>query len=258
MAKRLIDVVLAALGLIVAAPLVAVAAAAIRLASPGPIFYRARRIGRGGRPFIMYKLRTMHQHAREEGSVITAADDPRVFPLGSWLRRTKVDELPQLLNVLRGEMAIVGPRPEDPHVVAHSYPVFGLESLAVRPGLASPGSLYATTHGEALLDGGDPETLYAARVLPIKLALDVLYVRRASLVVDARIIGRTLWVIAARLLGRRRFPFPPEMADARRLLAANTSVATEIQRGRRGDVALMPRRCSDDTTQSLAHPRPSS
>ena len=219
MAKRLVEVVLAALAAVVAAPLVALAAVGIRLSSAGPVLYRAERVGRDRRPFIMFKLRTMHLRRRSDSSRITGPRDPRVFPFGAWLRAVKVDELPQLWNVLRGEMSLVGPRPEDPAIVTRLYTALGLETLAVRPGLASPGSIYSSTHGAALLVGPDPEAAYAERLLPVKLALDVVYVRHASLAYDARIVGRTLWVIVATLVGRRHFPDPPELAEARRLLS---------------------------------------
>ena len=221
MAKRLLDVALAALALVATAPLVALAAVGIRLSSAGPVLYRAERVGRNQRPFIMFKLRTMHPRRRSDSSRITGADDPRVFPFGAWLRAVKVDELPQLWNVLRGEMSLVGPRPEDPAIVTRLYTPLGLETLAVRPGLAGPGSNYSATHGAALLTGPHPEADYAAHLLPLKLALDVVYVRRASLWYDARIVGRTLWVIVTTLLGRRRFADPPELAEARRLLAGS-------------------------------------
>jgi len=218
-AKRLVEVVLAALAAVVAAPLVALAAVGIRLSSaprtpPRGPFRRATR-----RPFIMFKLRTMHLRRRSDSSRITGPRDPRVFPFGAWLRAVKVDELPQLWNVLRGEMSLVGPRPEDPAIVTRLYTALGLETLAVRPGLASPGSIYSSTHGAALLVGTDPEAAYAERLLPVKLALDVVYVRHASLWYDARIVARTLWVIVTTLVGRRHFPDPPELAEARRLLS---------------------------------------
>ena len=216
MARRLLDVALAALGLVTTAPLLAVAAAGIALSSPGPILYRAARAGRSGRPFLMLKLRTMHRRAPgpAEGPAITGHADPRVFPWGAWLRRCKVDELPQLINVLRGDMAIIGPRPEDPKFIAQHYATVHRETLAVRPGLASPGSLYSTTHGEAWLSSQDPERDYIERLLPVKLALDVVYVRRASLGYDLALIGRTLTVLAGRALGRRRFGDPPELREA--------------------------------------------
>jgi len=218
MVKRLLDIAFAALGLALAAPVLALAALGIRLASPGPVLYRARRVGRGGACFTMYKLRTMHQRQSRRASRITGQDDPRVFPLGALLRRTKIDELPQLFNVLRGDMSIVGPRPEDPDIVARHYTPLQRETLAVRPGLASPGSLYHYTHGDALLAGGDPETAYVERLLPFKVTLDVVYVRHASLQTDVRIIGRTLTTIAACIGGRSRFRDPPEAPAARALL----------------------------------------
>ena len=218
MVKRLLDVALAAVGLALVAPVLAIAALGIRLSSPGPVFYRARRVGRAGTCFTMYKLRTMHQRQPGQASRITGRDDPRVFALGGLLRRTKIDELPQLFNVLRGDMSIVGPRPEDPDIVERHYTPLLRETLAVRPGLASPGSLYHYTHGDALLAGGDPETAYVERLLPLKVALDVVYVRHASLDSDVRIIGRTLSTIGASLIGRRRFPAPPETREALALI----------------------------------------
>ncbi len=218
MAKRLFDVVVAALGLVAAAPVLLVAAVGICLSSPGPILYRARLVGRDGRLFTMYKLRTMHV---DDGSrsVITGQRDPRVFPFGRPLRRLKIDELPQLVNVLRGEMSVVGPRPQHPDIVRRYYAPEDWETLRVRPGLASPGSLYDSTHGEPLVGSADPERTYVARLLPVVLALDLVYVRRASLRYDATVVGRTLMMIAASLVGRRTFPDPPEMPDARALLS---------------------------------------
>src|SRR6184192_2762030 len=134
MVKRLLDVVLSGVGLALVAPVLAIAALGIRLASPGPVLYRARRVGRAGAPFTMYKLRTMHQRRPGRASRITGQDDPRVFPLGRLLRRTKIDELPQLFNVLRGDMSVVGPRPEVPKYVElfkTDYAVI----LSVRPGI---------------------------------------------------------------------------------------------------------------------------
>jgi lipopolysaccharide/colanic/teichoic acid biosynthesis glycosyltransferase len=218
MVRRLLDIALAGVGLALAAPVLALAALGIRLSSPGPVLYRARRAGRAGACFIMYKLRTMHQRPPGRAPRITGRDDPRVFPLGALLRRTKIDELPQLFNVLRGDMSIVGPRPEDPDIVARHYTPLLRETLAVRPGLASPGSLYHYTHGDALLAGGDPETAYVERLLPLKVALDVVYVRHASLQTDMRIVGRTLATIAGCLGGRSRFRDPPEAPAARALI----------------------------------------
>jgi lipopolysaccharide/colanic/teichoic acid biosynthesis glycosyltransferase len=165
----------------------------------------------------MFKFRTMVVGAGDLGSAITGSHDPRVYPLGRWLRRSKIDELPQLFNVLRGEMALVGPRPEDPRLVATWYRPAHQPTLEVRPGLASPGSLYNFTHGETQLAGPDAQAMYIERVLPIKLALDVVYVRRASFAYDLQIVFRTVFVIVSALLGKHRFGEPPEMAEARKL-----------------------------------------
>lgn len=215
-AKRAFDVVLAGAGLVAALPVLAAAAAGIRLSSPGPVLYRAPRVGRGGAPFIMYKLRTMHAGAG--GSRITAGRDPRVFALGRLLRRGKVDELPQLLNILRGEMSVVGPRAEDPGIVARYYADAHHETLAARPGLTSPGTLYYYTHGEDALGTDDTEAHYARELLPFKLALDTVYVRHASVAYDVRLVLRTIAVIAGRVAGRRRFAPPPEAEPARALV----------------------------------------
>jgi len=217
MGRRLFDVCAAAAALLVLSPVMLLIALAIRVSSPGPAIFRARRVGLHAKPFSMFKFRTMAQHVDASGGAITGRADPRVYPLGQLLRRTKLDELPQLFNVLRGDMALVGPRPEDPRLVAAWYRPEHRATLDVRPGLASPGSIYNFTHGEVLLDGPDPEAAYVDRVLPVKLALDVVYVQEASFLRDLKIIIRTLYVIAAATLGKRTFAEPPELAEARRL-----------------------------------------
>jgi lipopolysaccharide/colanic/teichoic acid biosynthesis glycosyltransferase len=217
-AKRLFDVAGAILGLALALPLLAVAAVGIRLSSRGPVIYKARRIGVCGRIFTMFKLRTMHVAAAGEQSRITGAADPRVFRFGALLRRLKIDELPQLVNVLRGDMSLVGPRPEDPVFVARYYTTEHRETLTVLPGLASPGSIYSSTHGDRILSGDDPEGRYLELMLPLKLALDRVYVRRACIGYDCAIVMRTLVVILRSLAGFRNFANPPEITAAWRLL----------------------------------------
>jgi len=212
-AKRLLDVILSGAALVVLLPLLLVAGVAVRLSSPGPMFYRAKRVGLHGRPFTMLKFRTMHMN--HGGHVITAQNDPRVFPVGAVLRKTKIDELPQLLNVLFGQMSIVGPRPEDPKIVDEHYTDLQRETLNVRPGLSSPGSLYYYAFGEQLLDTDDPERAYVERLLSVKLALDLVYVREASLAYDVNVIVRTIVVLAQIVIGKEDFPEPPEMAKAR-------------------------------------------
>jgi lipopolysaccharide/colanic/teichoic acid biosynthesis glycosyltransferase len=172
----------------------------------------------------MRTMRTMRSAERGVASAapISAPTDARVFAFGAWLRASKIDELPQLVNVLLGDMAIIGPRPEDPGIVDAWYGPLARETLAVRPGLASPGSIYNFTHAEPELDsralpGEDVATTYARLLLPRKLALDLVYVREASMAADLRIMVRAARAILARLLGRRTFPDPPELTRARQI-----------------------------------------
>ena len=195
MIRRLVDIVLASIGLVVSLPVTIAAAAAIFAVNPGPVIYRADRVGRSGRVFTMYKLRTMYVHRGDSGSVVTAVDDGRVFPVGRLLRRSKIDELPQMLNIIRGDMSIVGPRPRDPQLVRRYYTPLHRETLDVLPGLTSPGTLFYLTHGESTLVSKDPEGEYQARVLPQKLALDIDYVRNRSAWVDILLVVRTVGAI---------------------------------------------------------------
>lgn len=216
MAMRLIDVTLASLALVAALPLCLAAAAGIWICDGWPVLYRSRRVGQHGRVFTMLKLRTMRS-APAASARITSDGDRRVFTFGAHLRRWKIDELPQLLNVLRGDMAIIGPRPEDPDIVDRFYGPVARETLRVRPGLASPGSIYNFTHGERQLGAVDAEAAYIAGLLPRKLALDLVYIRTASLRYDMRLMCRAALVIVARGLGRQTFSDPPELACARQL-----------------------------------------
>lgn len=227
--RHLLDRVIAALALVALSPVLLAAAAGVALSSPGPVLYRARRAGRCGRPFTMFKFRTMHEGVG--GAAITASDDPRVFGFGSLLRKLKVDELPQLWNIVRGEMAIVGPRPEDPRIVAEHYTAEQWRTLEVLPGLTSPGSLYYYTHGEALLHGNDPEAAYVEMLLPVKLDLDLVYVRRASLAYDIALVFRTAAVILQIAFGRHRFPEPAEVEEARRLFRGAWSSGVGLAHG---------------------------
>ena len=182
-----------------------VIAIGIWVSDPGPVFYLADRSGVRGAIFRMYKFRTM-RIASEPGSRISESRDPRVFAFGRLLRRLKLDELPQLLNIIRGEMAFVGPRPEDPWFVEHVYTEADRETLETLPGLTSPGTLYYVTHAERFPDDTDTEASYISGPLKIKLALDRAYVSRASAAYDLRLIMETVWVLA----GWQRFPEPPE------------------------------------------------
>jgi lipopolysaccharide/colanic/teichoic acid biosynthesis glycosyltransferase len=192
----------------------------VRLSSRGPVFYRAARVGRGGEAFTMHKLRTMHVHQGPSPSVITGPDDRRVFFLGGLLRLLKIDELPQFWDVLRGKMSLVGPRPEDPRIVRDHYAPEHLETLDIRPGLTSPGSLFGYTQGDSILAGRDPERAYVEKLLPTKLALEAVYVREANFWYDLRILVRTAGVILLIACGRRRFRNPPEMRKVSRVVPA--------------------------------------
>ena len=216
MVKRLFDIIGATAGLLLLAPLFVIAAIGIRLSSRGPVLYCARRSGRNGETFGMHKFRTMLAHQGPQAGAITGPKDPRVFFFGSLLRRLKIDELPQLYDVLRGRMSLVGPRPEDPGIVREHYTPEQRETLRVLPGLASPGSIYGYTHGDQILAQGNPEQVYVEKFLPLKLALDGVYVREAGFLYDLRIILRTCTVIVLMALGKRKFSDPPEMAKLRR------------------------------------------
>lgn len=197
--KRLIDVGGAALVLALAAPLCLLAAVAILANSGRPVLYRARRLGRHETEFDMYKFRTMRVGADAQGPGITAGGDPRITQVGAILRRWKLDELPQLLNVLRGDMSLVGPRPEDPRYL----PLYSSAQRAVltaKPGITGPTQI-AFRHEERLLAGQDVERAYQTRLLPRKLEMDLAYVRRQSLATDLMLLIRTFLSLFAGLTG---------------------------------------------------------
>ena len=216
MAKRLFDMAAAIIGLLLLSPVFLLAFVGIKATSSGPAIYRARRTGQHGIVFVMRKFRTMHV-ANQQTSVITGVADKRVFGFGRLLRATKIDELPQLYDVLTGTMSIVGPRPEDPKIVEQHYNQLARETLNVAPGLASPGSIYNYTHGHLYLRDADPEGSYVRQLLPMKLALELVYLRRQSFTGDLHVIARTAITIVRIALGQRRFAEPPEMAEARQL-----------------------------------------
>ena len=194
MSKRLFDVLAAVAGLLVLSPLFALVALAIKLTSSGPVFFRQERVGRDFRPFRIYKFRTMVVDAPKLGGQITAGRDPRITSIGHLLRKTKLDELPQLLNVLSGEMSLVGPRPEVPKYVEMFRPQFA-EVLSVRPGITDLASVKYRDENEILGQADDPEAAYVNQVLPDKLALATEYVRRASFWFDVRLIFATFWKV---------------------------------------------------------------
>lgn len=190
MAKRVFDIVCALLGLALLAPLLLALALWVKLDSPGPVFFRQERVGRQGRPFLIHKFRSMR--ADNAGPQITVGADPRITRSGALLRRYKLDELPQLWDVLRGAMSLVGPRPEVPKYVALYPEDLRRLVLSVRPGITDPASLRYRNESERLAAAADPEREYIEVVMPAKLALAADYVREASLGGDLRLIISTL------------------------------------------------------------------
>jgi len=189
-AKRALDVAFASAGLLVLSPALALTAIAIRLDSPGPILFGHERVGLGGRRFRVWKFRTM-VHGHRGGPSITAKGDPRVTRMGRLLRRTKLDELPQLWNVISGEMSLVGPRPEAPRYVERfkcDYEVI----LSIRPGVTDEASIVYRNEEELLGAADDPERMYVDEILPKKIAMAKDYVSRRDLRRDARILATTV------------------------------------------------------------------
>lgn len=222
MAKRLFDIVASGVALVVLGPAILLAALGVKLFSKGPAFYCPQRVGVDGVPFTLFKLRTMHINQGENASAVTGASDPRIFSFGKLLRKTKMDELPQLLNILKGDMSVVGPRPEDLVNVERYYDELGMSTLTVRPGLAGVSSIYNYTHGEKMLVGDDPEVIYATQLLPVKLALEAVYLQKASFGYDIRLIFRTVTAILRIASGQSEFADPPEMLAARKILEAKS------------------------------------
>ena len=191
--KRAFDILVASLVLILLAPLMALVALAIVLESPGPVFYRAHRIGYRGRPLRMLKFRKMHPDAA--GLPLTTANDARLTRVGALLAKLKLDELPQFWHVVRGEMSIVGPRPEDPEFVA-LHPEYDT-ILQVRPGITGPSQIAFTREGE-VLDTDDPLAHYRRQLLPQKVTLDRTYAITRGLRTDLRVLA---WTVVAVVVG---------------------------------------------------------
>lgn len=192
MVKRSMDVLFAGVGLLLLLPLLAAVAVWIKLDSPGPVFFRQERVGRHGQLFRIHKFRTMVSDASMAHRQITVGADPRITRAGQWLRHSKVDELPQLIDVLRGDMSLVGPRPEVPRYVAQYPTPLREKVLSVRPGITDYASLEFRRESELLALAADPEREYVEVVMPQKLRYAAQYVDEASVATDLRIIGLTL------------------------------------------------------------------
>jgi len=210
MLKRLFDVMVSSLALLLLSPVFALIAVLIKLDSPGPVFFRGHRVGRFGRPFRIYKFRTMVVNAEQLGGPSTSSDDPRITRVGRWIRRFNLDELPQFINVLKGEMSIVGPRPEVPEVVA-LYPEEEREAvLSVRPGITDWATIWIGNEGERLRGSPDPHRKYLEEIWPEKRRLQLEYIRNQTLWTDLKIIVLTLKV---HLIGRFRSSAAGEKAE---------------------------------------------
>jgi len=189
--KRALDILAAIAGLILLSPVFALVSCCIKLTSRGPVLYRQVRIGQGGRPFEILKFRSMTLQTLNSDLRITIAGDSRVTALGKFLRRYKVDELPQLWNVIRGNMSLVGPRPEIPVYTAEYTPEQRMV-LSARPGITDPASLAYRHEEEILANQGDPEQFYRTQILPDKLARNKAYLEKITLRNDIRIILKTI------------------------------------------------------------------
>jgi len=191
MLKRIFDIIFSILGLIIFLPLFLIIALLIKKDDKGPIFYRGERIGQFGKPFRIFKFRTMVVNADKIGGPSTADDDPRITKIGKFLRKYKLDELPQLINVLKGEMSFVGPRPEVPFYV-NMFTEEEKKILTVKPGITDWASLWDSDEGEILAGSSNPEKTYMEKIRPEKLRLQLKYVNEHSFFVDLKIILETL------------------------------------------------------------------
>lgn len=192
--KRLMDVVLAALGLVLASPLMLACALVVKISSRGPVIFEQERIGRFGRPFMIKKFRTMRSESM--GPSITSSSDSRITTVGRWLRATKLDELPQLINVIRGQMSLVGPRPEVAKYVALWPADARTEILRVRPGMTDPAAIAFRRESELLAEAEDSERYYVEKILPQKVELYREYVSEWSLLGDLKIMLQTASAVA--------------------------------------------------------------
>lgn len=192
--KRLFDFIASLLGMIVFAPLMFVIVLIIKLTSQGPVLFTQARVGWQERIFHVYKFRTMVNRADTMGSSVTTGTDPRITPIGQILRRTKLDELPQLFNVFLGDMSFVGPRPDVPEITA-KYTIKMKEIFAVRPGITSVATLHLRYEEQILAKVADPDKFYDEVVVPLKVELAMEHVRRNSFWFDLKILFETVWVL---------------------------------------------------------------
>lgn len=190
-AKRVFDVVVSALILLILSPFLLILALAVKLDSPGPVFYRQVRVGRYNQDFKIYKFRTMVQNADKIGPPLTMGKDPRITRIGSLIRKLRLDEFSQLLNVLDGSMSLVGPRPEVRRYVDAYTPEY-MATLLIRPGITATSSIAFKDEDKLLNSGGDPEKIYVEKILPPKMALNLEYMKHISVLHDIKIMFQTV------------------------------------------------------------------
>ncbi len=229
--KRIIDLVFAFFGLVALSPVMLLVAVLVKTTSPGPILYCGRRVGRHGKDFSIFKYRSMVADAESLGGSSTANGDNRITPVGRFIRRFKIDELPQLFNVLRGEMSLVGPRPEVRDYI-DLYTEKEMPILAVRPGITDWASIWNSDEGSILAGSDDPDRMYLEVIRPTKLQLQLLYVRNESVWTDIKIIFYTLYKLA-----NKRF-VAPELRPYQTLVASTKQLSSSD--GGRSDAADPP------------------
>ncbi len=208
--KRTFDIIASLLGTMVLLVPWLIISLVIKILSPGPVLFKPERVGKDGKTFVLYKFRSMRVNS---GAIhaTTLRGDPRIFPFGAFLRKSKLDETPQFINILKGEMSIIGPRPEDKVNSDKLYVGKYKEILSVKPGLSSPASLYDYTHGESYRD----EALYIKEFEPKKLDVELYYVKHCSVLYDLQIVWRTIVTIIQILCGKKNFKEPHEVALSR-------------------------------------------
>ena len=193
--KRVFDILASGTGLLFLSPVMVLCAILVKLTSQGPVFFSQQRMGLAGKPFNILKFRSMVVNAEAQGARVTAGGDKRITFIGKILRKTKLDELPQLINVLKGEMSLVGPRPEVKEFV-DCYPEDYDTLLSVRPGITDIGSIEFRNEEEILAASEDPKKTYVEEVLPQKIALGKQYIDNSSVLFDIKLIFKTIFVIA--------------------------------------------------------------
>jgi lipopolysaccharide/colanic/teichoic acid biosynthesis glycosyltransferase len=192
--KRLFDIVAVCLCLPVVAPLMLIVAIVVKNTSKGPIFFLQERVGWQENNFLLYKFRTMVDRAETMGTSVTTSYDFRITPVGRKLRRMKLDELPQLINVLKGDMSLVGPRPDVPEIV-EKYSAAMRRIFAILPGVTSVATLHLRDEENLLAHVSDPDSFYEDILVPLKVALSMEHVNRKSLAFDLKILGMTVWMM---------------------------------------------------------------